>query len=326
MDAARWLKERRFHHSGFDARELFLKKKARGLKLGLAIPTLNEESTVGAIVSTLRAALVEETPLLDELLVVDSGSGDNTVAEAERAGARVVAAADILPDAGLARGKGENLWKAGHVLADCDLLAFVDGDIRGLHPGFATGLFGPLLVDPDISFVKAYYDRPLQLDSGLDDPGGGRVTEILVRPLLSMLCPDLCAVIQPLSGEYAIRRDLFASLAIPSGYGVEIAMLIDIWRKTGFRGMAQVDLEQRVHRTRPTRELGAMSHAILQTAWQRLLPAQAARGPAHLGFKWDGADYTPTVEPYHDVERPPLESLAAYRARRDHPASGNSPS
>jgi len=310
MEASRWLAERRFHHRQFDAADLLRRKRALGLRLGLAIPTLNEEATIGGIVSTLRTALVEQTPLIDDLLVVDSGSHDATVQSARNAGARALAASAILPESGPARGKGENLWKAGYELRDCDLIAFIDGDIHGLHPGFATGLFGPLLHHPEIAFVKAYYDRPLQTDPGQDDPGGGRVTEILVRPLLGMLCPELCAVIQPLSGEYAIRRELFSSLSIPTGYGVEIATLIDIWRKAGYQGMAQVDLEQRIHRTRPTRELGAMSHAILQTIWKRLLPTHPPLTPAiHLGFKWDGSDYQPTAEPYQDKERPPLDSL-----------------
>lgn len=314
MDSSRWLKQRTFHHASFPPAELASLKENVSLRIGVAIPTLNEETTIGGIVSRIRRDLIADTPLIDRLLVVDSGSEDRTLSLAAAAGAETATASEILPHLPPARGKGENLWKACHLLADCDILAFVDGDVANFHSGFVTGLLGPLLQHPEIRFCKAFYHRPLASgDSPHADPGGGRVTEILIRPLLALLRPELQAVIQPLSGEYAIHRELLASLPIPTGYGVEIANLIDIHQRHGFEAMAQVDLDERIHRTRPTRELGRMGFAILHALWPRLAPGKPL--PSHLTRQFcppePQGDLTWTLpsQMLADFERPPLHDV-----------------
>jgi len=316
-----WLRRQTYHHRDFSPGALVEAKQASGQRISLAIPTLNEAATIGNIVTCLHKDLINDHPLLDELFVIDSGSTDQTLQIARDAGASVLDASTILPAEGHLEGKGENLWKAGHALSG-DILLFVDGDISNFHSGFATGLLGPLLNNPDIHFTKAFYERPINGDSlGL---GGGRVTEILIRPLLNLFFPELTAFVQPLSGEYAIRRSLFETLPMPSGYGVETGNLIDISRRIGLAGMAQVDLEERKHRNRPVSELGTMSFAILQTLLRRLSPAQRASNGLPLTTPTTtlhAIENTPngpvrTTSDANERERPPLIKLAAYRQRR----------
>lgn len=240
-----------------------------GRRIAVCIPTLDEAETIGEIVTTIRGELMARHPLVDELLVIDSGSTDGTREIAEQAGARVFLSEAIAPEHGTFRGKGENLWKALHA-TDCDLICFIDGDIANFDTHFVTGLVGPLLTDPDISYVKAFYERPLTHPNGVRPTGGGRVSEILVRPLLSLFYPELTTFLQPLSGEYAARREVFRSLAFPGGYGVELAHLIDLSRGLGLDAVAQTDLDQRLHRNRSDEELGRMSFGILQVLFRRL--------------------------------------------------------
>lgn len=257
-----------FHHSRFgDVASLAAAKN--GQRIAVCIPTLNEAESIGAIVTTIRSELMERHPLVDELLVIDSGSSDDTRLIAVDAGARVLLSDQIAPDEDTFRGKGENLWKALHA-TDCDLVCFIDGDIGNFGPHFVTGLVGPLLTDPSIGHVKAFYERPITQANGFRPTGGGRVSEILVRPLLSLFYPELTAFLQPLSGEYAARREVFRSLPFPCGYGVELAHLIDLSRTLGLDAMAQTDLDQRQHRNRSDEELGRMSFGILQVLFRRL--------------------------------------------------------
>jgi glucosyl-3-phosphoglycerate synthase len=258
---------RNFHHSAFaDVERLAALKRE---KISVCIPTLNEAATIGAIVRTIREQLMESVPLVDEILVIDSGSTDTTREAATANGAQVYLAAEIAPHLGSHRGKGENLWKALHV-AEGRLICYVDGDISNFHSGFITGLLGPLITDPEIDYVKAHYERPLANGTDLHRTGGGRVSEILVRPLLSLFYPVLTSVFQPLSGEYAARRSLLESLAFPTGYGVEIAHLIDLASAGKLDRIAQTDLDQRVHRNRDDAELSLMSFAILRVVLNRL--------------------------------------------------------
>ncbi|BCU79191.1 glucosyl-3-phosphoglycerate synthase [Luteolibacter sp. LG18] len=257
-----------FHHSRFaDVTRLAALK--RGQRVSVCIPTLDEADTIGRIVTTVRRELMERVPLVDELLVIDSGSTDATRELAREAGATIHLSADIAPEQGTFRGKGENLWKALHV-ATGDIICFVDGDICNFHERFVTGLVGPLLEDASLDYVKAFYERPLAHPHGFRPTGGGRVTEILVRPLLSMFYPALTTFLQPLSGEYAARRETFRALPFPCGYGVELAHLIDLSATIGLGRIAQTDLDERHHRNRSDEDLGRTAFGILQVLFRRL--------------------------------------------------------
>src|SRR6478609_9414679 len=260
----------RFHHSQFsDFSQLAEIKRSGGQRISVCIPTLDEAETIGPIVSIIRDSLVREHAFVDEILVIDSGSSDGTREIAAAAGATVHLASEIPPAEESHLGKGENLWKALHVSCG-DITCYVDGDISNFHPGFITGLTGPLLTNPGIDYVKAYYERPLAYGDESHSTGGGRVSEILVRPLISLFYPALTGILQPLSGEYAARRGTLESLAFPTGYGVEIAHLIDLAGTGKTDRIAQTDLVKRVHRNRDDGELGSMAFAILRVVLRRL--------------------------------------------------------
>jgi len=305
-----------FHHREFsDAEELVRKKN--GNTIALVIPTLNESETIADIVTVLRTALMERVQLLDRIVVVDSGSSDDTSSLAREAGAEVITASEVLPELAAASGKGENLYKATYAV-DADILCFLDGDIRQMDPRFVCGLVGPLLCDREIQFVKAYYDRPAQAaEKGARDrpQGGGRVTEILVRPLFSLFRPNLSRIIQPLSGEYAARRSLLCQLPFPVGYGVEMAHLLDIESRYGMDVIAQTDLEERIHRHHGTAELGRMAFAILQVFIRRLPPQALTLFPdgnlpeIYRTFLLKSEVYEEIVERRMELERPPLNTL-----------------
>ena len=255
--------ERTWHHSRFsDINRLVALKQEKKLKISLAFPTLNEELTIGKEILVIRTELMDRIPLLDEIAVIDSSSKDKTRQVAERFGARVITAKNILPKYGNFRGKGENLWKSLYAL-EGDIIVWVDADISNIAPKFVYGLVGPLLEHDEISYVKAFYERPLYSSGTSSDSGGGRVTEILVRPLFSLFYPELAYLIQPLSGEYAGRRKLLEKLPFSTGYGVELCHLIDITHLSGCNAIAQVDLDMRIHRNQSTAALGKMAYGIL---------------------------------------------------------------
>ena len=276
-----------FHHRDFDLPTLRRLKDAQRSVVSCVIPTLNEAATVARVIGALRRC-----PLVDECIVVDSGSTDGTREVAEAAGATVHLAGDIRPELGPAAGKGENLWKALFVTRG-DIVVYIDGDLRNAHPRFVSGLVGPLLTQPEVGYVKAFYERA---------GGGGRVTEILVRPLLRQFFPELAGVRQPLAGEYAARRSVLEQLPFPAGYSVETTHLIDYFRRFGTRGLAQTDLGRRVHRTRPLAELGAMSEEILRSFLTRL-PSGAAAGRPERD------------SPGPAIERPAIASLPSRGSR-----------
>lgn len=260
---------RTHHHHEFAAEHLAADKRARGLTVSVVIPARNEAATVGEVAGTLRHHLLDAVGLIDEVLVVDADSDDGTAEVARASGARVVRQSDVLVAAGTALGKGEALWK-GLAASEGDLVVFVDADILDIGPRFVVGLLGPLLEDADIRFVKATYDRPLQVADELLPSGGGRVTELLARPLIGAFWPELAWLAQPLSGEYAGDRDLLSSLPFVRGYGVELALLVDILEGHGAEVIAQVDLGRRVHDHQPLEALSRMASEILQVAIDRL--------------------------------------------------------
>lgn len=264
-----WLKSNTFHHSTFwDLKQLVDEKERQNLKISLCIPTLNEENTIGKEIVIFRSELMTRYPLIDEIAVIDSGSTDRTLEVAASFGADTYFSGDILPSQGFKRGKGENLWKAIHQL-EGDIIVYVDADITNIHSRFVYGLVAPLLYQPETKYVKAFYDRPLAFSQGIRPSGGGRVTEILTRPLFSLFFPELTALMQPLSGEYAVRREVLEEIAFPIGYGVEISHLIDVYTKWGLYAFAQTDLDKRVHRNQDTRDLGKMAFGILQSFLNR---------------------------------------------------------
>jgi glucosyl-3-phosphoglycerate synthase len=288
-------------------------------RVTVVIPARDEEATVGAIVTAVRRELmVGPDPLVDDLVVVDSDSIDDTPRVARDAGARVVATTDVLPGIPTVAGKGEAMWR-GLAATSGEIVVFVDADLKSFTPDYVVALLGPILSDPGIHLVKACYDRPLITDGGRRVMGGGRVTELVARPLLNLHWPALAGVAQPLAGEYAVRRDLIESLPIPCGYGVEFALLVDTYDRHGLNALAQVDLGERLHRHQDDRRLGLMASEIWQVALDRLDPVNAVRRPgdsiAEFTYGPDGV--TVTDHAVDTLVRPPLAEL---RERTSHGA------
>jgi glucosyl-3-phosphoglycerate synthase len=320
MKTEQWLRERTFHHSNFwDIKYLVEEKQRQGLRISLCLPTLNEEKTVGQEIIILKAELADRYPLIDEIAVIDSGSTDRTCEIAASFGADVYTAADYLKEEGEQRGKGENLWKALYLL-DGDIICYVDSDIRNIHPRFVYGLVGPLITNADVHYVKAFYDRPLAFSGGLRPTGGGRVTEILIRPLFSLFFPELAAILQPLSGEYAGRRGILEQIPFPVGYGVETAMLIDIYERLGLDAFAQTDLDRRVHRNQETIALGRMAFGVLRTFMSRLERREMVQFQQMLPsimrqYEVSDGEYRQLEYLIEEVERRPMLEVDAYRQK-----------
>lgn len=271
--SADWLARRTSIWTDWDLKILLAAKKRTGLGVSLVLPAHNEAGTVANIVRRVREDLVERAPLVDEIIVIDSDSTDSTAQQALDAGAHVHRAADIRPDLGVVRGKGEAMWKSLFVTSG-DLLVFMDADLVEWDTHFVVGLLGPLLADADVALVKAFYDRPLaQADDGtavsVPSDGGGRVTQLVARPLLALRWPELGSLIQPLAGEWAIRRSLFERLSVPSGYGVELAAVLDAYALEGIDSIAQVDLGRRAHSHQTLAELGGMAVEVMAVADRR---------------------------------------------------------
>ena len=315
-----WLKSNTFHHGQFwNLLRLIEEEEKRELTISLCLPTLNEEKTIGKEVVLFKSELQDRYPLLDEIAVIDSGSTDQTLDVAASFGADVYLSSDILPEMGSKKGKGENLWKAIYQLRG-DIIIYVDADIKNIHPRFVYGLVAPLIYRPEIRYVKAFYDRPLALSDMIRPSGGGRVTEILVRPLFSLFFPELTALIQPLSGEYAVRREVLERLSFPVGYGVETAHLIDVYSEYGLDAFAQTDLDQRIHRHHDIRDLGKMSFGILRTFFKRLEEKGIVHDLPELTanlrqFQARKDRYDQVIHEIFDEERPPMIEIEAYRKK-----------
>ncbi|MFN8034506.1 MAG: glucosyl-3-phosphoglycerate synthase [Acidimicrobiia bacterium] len=295
------------NHRDFDPGELAQAKRAQGSTISVCIPARDEAATIGAIVGSVRGSLVERHGLVDEVVVLDDGSADRTSDVARAAGARVEAVGEILAETGPGTGKGNVLWKS-LAASGGDIICWVDGDLRNFEPHFVTGLVGPLLSDPTLAFVKGCYDRPFDGDPR----GGGRVTELVARPIISHLFPDLARIVQPLGGEYAGRRSVLEAVPFVEGWGVELALLVDISRRFGIASIAQVDLGVREHRNRSLPELAPQAMAILVTALRRAGLDRSDTATEEL-VRFDGFAMERTSVELR--ERPPMLEVPAYRAK-----------
>ncbi|MDR9414672.1 MAG: glucosyl-3-phosphoglycerate synthase [Gracilimonas sp.] len=320
MNIDKWLSENTYHHSDFwDLKKMVERKEKQNLSISLCIPTLNEEDTIGKEVVLFKSELVNRYPLLDEIAVIDSGSEDKTLEVAANFGADTYLASEILPDLEPKKGKGENLWKAIYQLKG-DIIIYVDADIKNIHPRFVYGLVAPLIYRKEIKYVKAFYDRPLAVSDEIRPSGGGRVTEILTRPLFSLFYPELTAIIQPLSGEYAVRRDVLQEIPFPIGYGVETSHLIDVYNKHGLEAFAQTDLDKRVHRNQTTQALGRMAFGLLQTFLTRasdqdVLKVKKEYNTILRQFQARKETFELVEHEIYEDERPPMIEIPEYRKK-----------
>jgi len=316
----KWFAENTFHADEFkDLNELVALKREQGATISLALPSLNEQETVGKVIKVMQKELVKKFPLLDEIVLIDSNSTDRTREIAARSGVPVYIHQNLLERLGARNGKGEALWKS--LLVTCgDIIVWIDTDIVNIHPRFVYGILGPLLINPQVQFVKGFYRRPLRVGEKIQAGGGGRVTELTARPLLNLFYPELSGVIQPLSGEYAGRRAALEQLRFFSGYGVETGLLIDIYEKYGLSAIAQVDLLERIHHNQPLEALGKMSFAIIQTVIRKL---ESRFGRAVLEdvnrsmkmIRYGAQGYFLDVEEIAERDRPPMIEVPEYRQR-----------
>jgi glucosyl-3-phosphoglycerate synthase len=296
-DPLAWLSERSYHHASYPPERIAAEREQ---SVSVCLPARECVETVGEIVRSLE--VLRRAGAIDEIVVIDAGSADGTAQAAQRAGATVYAEEELMPAYGPVLGKGDAMWRALSVL-DGELICFLDADTEGFSAHFATGLLGPLVCEPGVSFVKAHYRRPLAGAGATDGEGGGRVNHLTARPALALFYPQLAEIRQPLAGEVAARRDLLERLPFATGYGVEIAMLIDVWRMVGLGGIAQVDLDEHLNRHQPLSALTPMARTVLATIAARLVregrltdapPAAQAGGPEFPGAP---------------VERPPLADV-----------------
>jgi len=316
-----WLEKNTFHYSEFnDLDRLVEEKQRKNLKISLCLPTLNEEKTIAKEILIMKSELMTRYPLLDELVVIDSGSTDKTRKIARAYGADVYEATEILTDLEQFKGKGENLWKALYVTKG-DIIVYLDADIKNIHHRFAYALLGPLILFDNIKYVKAFYDRPIAIGKSKIRPtGGGRVTELVVRPLFSLFFPELTQILQPLSGEYAGFREIFEEIPFPIGYGVETSMILDIYEKWGLDVIAQVDLDRRIHRNQDTRALGKMAFVILMTFINRkrklgLIDLKEDLFNEMIQYNLVKNEYKPDIFKIEGHERPPIIEIPAYREK-----------
>ena len=316
-----WLKKNTFHYSEFtDISRLVEEKKKKNISISLCLPTLNEEKTIAKEIVIMKSELMTRHPLIDEIVVIDSGSKDNTLEIAKSFGADVYEANSILPNLEKFKGKGENLWKALYVTKG-DIIVYIDADIKNIHHRFVYGLIAPLLLFDDIKYTKAFYDRPIAIGKSKIRPtGGGRVTELVIRPLFSLFFPELTQILQPLSGEYAGFREIFEKIPFPIGYGVETSMILDICEKWGLDVMAQVDLERRIHRNQDTKALGKMAFVILKTFFKRveklkLIDLKKDVFSEMIQYNLVKDKIKPDKLEIEGSERPPMETIPEYREK-----------
>lgn len=316
----KWFAENTYHAAEFDhLAELVKLKQAQKLTISLVLPALNEEATVGTVISTVQKMMVEKFPLLDEIILMDSNSTDRTREIASSLGVPVYTHQDLLPQYGARAGKGEALWKSLYVTKG-DIVIWIDSDIVNIHPRFVYGVLGPLLQDPRVQFVKGFYQRPLRSGRKVSSTGGGRVTELTARPLFNLFYPELSGVIQPLSGEYGGRRSALEQLIFYSGYGVETGLLIDVFEKFGLKAIAQVDLLERIHHNQSLQALSKMSFVIIQTMLSKLekrfqLPLLEEVNKSMKLIEYQNGAYYLNVQELAEQERSPMIELPEYCQR-----------
>jgi glucosyl-3-phosphoglycerate synthase len=310
--AERWARTRTFHHSRYEAQRIASERRQ---SVSVCVPARECAATVGPIVDVLRG--LREAGAIDEIVVVDAASTDGTAELAGRAGARVLQEAELMSEYGPVLGKGDAMWRALPSL-DGELVCFVDGDTEGFGAHFVTGLLGPLVCEPEVAFVKAFYRRPLGAAGADPDGGGGggRVNHLTARPALALFYPELAEVRQPLAGEVAARRELLERLPFVTGYGVEVGMLIDVWREVGLEGIAQVDLDEHRHAHQPLSALAPMARAVMATIADRLERDELLKGWPERFETEDDPEPDPVaqweqieeIDPT-PIERPPPQSL-----------------
>ena len=319
MDIEQWYNNNTYNYKVFPVDRLVKFKKKKNLTISLCFPTLNEAQTIGKILDIVRKSIYEPG-LVDEVVVIDSNSMDRTVSVVRSAGFKVLQHKDILSGCGSFKGKGDALWKSLAVLKG-DIIIWCDSDIMNFKPRFIYGILGPLLIDDRISYVKGFYRRPLKIASSYLKSEGGRVTELLVRPLLNLFYPELSKVFQPLSGEYAGRREILESIPFSTGYGVEVGMLIEIFERFGLDVIAQVNLKRRVHRNQPISALSKMSFGILQTLFRKLQYYNKVKLNTDINkiynqIEYINKEYIITPLKLVEMERPPMMEIKEYLERK----------
>ncbi|HTU94444.1 MAG TPA: glucosyl-3-phosphoglycerate synthase [Solirubrobacteraceae bacterium] len=303
MRARSWHRSHTFHHADFPPGRLAAERRHT---VSVCLPARNEERTIGAIVSSLTPLC--ERGVIDQIVVVDA-STDNTGRIARELGAEVHNQNELRPELGPVLGKGDAMWRSLAVLTG-DVIVFLDADSEHFGAHFACGLLGPLLCDTRISFVKGFYRRPFRVGETTLPDGGGRVTELTARPLLNLFYPDLSGIAQPLAGEVAARRELLESLPFVTGYGVDIALLVDAYGVVGLDGLAQVDLDVRQNAHQPLRDLGPMAFAVLRALASRLERDGRLSGPLPSTFMTPGGEELP-ASVADQVERPAAATMRA---------------
>ena len=317
----KWFAENTFDADEFsDIKSLINFKEKLGMTISLALPSLNEEETIGDVIKTAKDNFLEKYPLLDEIVLVDSGSEDKTRQIAEDLGIKVFLNQDILKDYGFRMGKGEVLWKSLY-LTQGDIIFWLDTDIKNFGPKFIYGILGPLLTRENIKFVKGFYKRPIsEKKGGIRVGEGGRVTELTARPLLNLFYPELSGIIQPLSGEYGGKRDALENLTFTSGYGVETSLLIDMVENYRLSSIGQVNLDMRVHRNQPLQNLSMMSFAIIQTILSKLSQRFSINFLDEINstmnmIQYKGDRFFLDVKEITELERPPMATVREYREK-----------
>ncbi len=319
MNIDEWYQKNTFHYLRFDVRQLVKIKNKKNLKISLCLPTLNESQTIEYILRTTKKELYQEG-LLDEVIVIDSGSTDSTLDIVKSIGFKIIRHKDILKKYGTNQGKGEALWKSLHVL-NGDIIAWCDSDIKNFHSKIIYGILGPLIMYDEILLVKAFYRRPLEIDGSYMKSEGGRVTEILVRPILNLFYPELSRILQPLAGEYAARREILEQIPFFTGYGVETGMLIDVYEKFGLDKIGQVDVIRRIHKNQPLSALSKMAFGILQAVLEKLQHYNKIIIVKELNKIFSQIDYFKkeyfiSQIKLEEKQRPPMAEIEEYMKRK----------